>query len=250
MKKSFLISVTVFFLAACDDGGGSSNINTQAAIQEYAEVYCAKMFSCCTPTDVYATESDCVTEFVDQNTVPADAPFSYDAGRLADCLDYRKSQLSGECTASIQMTSELCRNTVVGKTPTGGECGDIIYCEPGNFCWQGICQAKVELGGSCAYDTDWVCQFPLVCIGEGNTWTCSNPIPLGQACDWDFNCGAEWDLTVSCINGLCAHLLPDGAACQSSPDDCASGYCDYNGTGECAPYSIGMYCEDLSANNW
>jgi hypothetical protein len=247
MKKCCLIALSLVFLSACDDGGGSSTVSPEAAVQEYAQTYCAKMFSCCSPTEVYATEGECVTEIVERNTVPADAPFSYDADRLVDCLDYRMSELSGECTESIQMSSELCRNVVIGKSPTGGECSEISHCAPGNFCWQGICQAKVALGGSCAYDTDWICQEPLVCIHEGDTWTCSNAIPLGQACDWPADCGTEYDKTVWCIEGICAHLLANGVACQS-PDDCASGYCDYNGTGACAPYTINMYCEDLSNN--
>ncbi|MBU1241578.1 hypothetical protein KKD52_16780 [Myxococcota bacterium] len=241
--RALFISM-LFLLPACDD---EPVPEADVQLQAFAESYCAKMFSCCTPTEVYATEAECVAQFVDRNTINPHLFQSYDNARLRTCLRKKWSEISGGCDQAMDFRLEECLNLIQGELKADElYCADSLDCPESQFCKSrgdySECSPRAAAEASC---DDAPCVRGLVC--RPRTFPsvfqyCLAPLPLGETCTTAIQCGSQYDLTVTCIDGTCARLIPDGDSCVAS--ECTSGYC-HPDDHLCAPLTLRHFCENL-----
>ncbi|PKN45114.1 MAG: hypothetical protein CVU59_09960 [Deltaproteobacteria bacterium HGW-Deltaproteobacteria-17] len=76
--------------------------------------------------------------------------------------------------------------------------------------------------------------------------TCESFLELGGICSNPYECGSRFNFEISCIGGVCAKLLGNGATCDLlAYSDCASGFCNPE-TSRCEPLTLHKYCMNRS----
>ncbi len=113
---------------------------------------------------------------------------------------------------------------VVGNTPAGATCSDVLECRPGTVCVKpggvclGTCSSWPREGDACGFG----CGPDLRCTSQG---TCAPPLPVDAPC----RASAECEPDLICL-GTCRPRRALGEPCQWDPDrlsPCAPGLaCD------------------------
>ncbi len=93
-----------------------------------------------------------------------------------------------------------------------------------------------------------MCPDGMVCrsLPGALSATCESFLELGGICSNPYECGSRFNFEISCIGGVCAKLLGNGATCDLlAYSDCASGFCNPE-TSRCEPLTLHKYCMNRS----
>jgi len=222
-------------------------------LQSFAQYYCARIFSCCSP-EIYSTEAQCVTAFLERNRLPGYNYHVYDPWRLSDCLQAKRAQLDATCDEAINFRLKDCLNltTPLAVGPdvlcsVDRDCPRGQYCRPAG-CVAAFCAPLLGPGQECFDEPAYrQCGAGLVCRPvpyDAVTSYCEAPVEDGFSAS-SIDCGSRTRFEIAGVNGACAAPLSDGAPCWPyAPLECASGFCD-NATQTCAPLTLRHFCEHL-----
>ena len=210
------------------DGGGS--VEPSELWRREAAARCARLYGCCTPTELTGTgfddEADCVAELGSWlngfSTVlgarVADGSVVYRPDVAAACLARLEGltcdQVSTQRFVLASPTGAYCLEAYQGQTAAGQACQDDLGCADG-YCIQppltgaGTCGPRPGLGQPCRS----ACAAGLRCVGgsASTAGTCMMRSGVGQACS----------TTVDCQDGL-ECVLPAGQ-CQVDDDPVCNG---------------------------
>ncbi len=144
-------------------------------------------------------------------------------------LDVSASDATGTDAAAVDVV-----DVVIDAGPPCGHPGEMCcyttFCQPGNLCSAGVCQAIVRATGECTRSSDCasgqVCTGPTTC-GDHGCFVCATPpgtTPFGGACT----------SASECATGVCR-----GRRCTVP--------CDLGPTAnaDCAAHSAGYICTQL-----
>ncbi|MBU1218915.1 hypothetical protein KKF34_06850 [Myxococcota bacterium] len=238
IKGLLLLGILASINAACDDDN-KTDVNPEVAMQNYAQAICQFRIDCC---EEGFTLQECVdAAYADISHVPDGATINGSA--FVDCLEAATDNFTAGCTGSFEMWISECRivSVYTGSRAAGEPCENDASCLSGHYCnWDtDKCVKQGGLDEQCDGGFDYPCISGLVCL-DG---TCSNPTPIGGACDYPYQCGTDTDHTVTCINHICDEKLDNGDDCQVYQDsDCLSGYCDST-TSKCADMPAENSCD-------
>jgi hypothetical protein len=208
-------------------GGGGASIPLDQFGNEFAAIYCHKMFTCCDAREITSIDANAVDEATCRshlagNVRIAPLPSEVDAGRVLyhgdrarGCLDTLTALPCQQWVADDALTRfPICATIVEGTLVTGSACVTSDECS----------------GGYCGNNT--------------GTFVCAAPAQLGQSCEF-----ARCVLGLACLTNqsgaprMCGQPLPDGASCFSA-EECASTYCITDGTG-LAFCGLPMTCDGI-----
>jgi hypothetical protein len=213
-------------VASCGGGSGSGTIALADFPAHLAAAQCARVFRCCTVSQIQAlygtsvtTQSACTAELtaLGQALITSSVTDAQNAGRLrydgaaaATCFEKLGS---AACTATSNdptVVSE-CAAYFVPLVATGGACSNDEECQTG------------------------FCDRPLASSADG---ACAVVPTTGMPCTSRCVAGATCDT----VMGTCVDPKPDGSFCFVD-EDCVSGFCDNpNITGGTCAASPGPTC--------
>ena len=202
-------------LAGCGPGGGGGGgaaIPLDRIDEEYAAVFCRKIFTCCTAAEILGSpaaagdEAACratygaaiASDLGDVQASVASGIVTYDGGKARSCF---------EAVGALPCTEwggddapdriPDCALILRGTVAPGGACAGSEVCADGWCASGGICTANTRLGEACA---GMPCQTGLYCDtnAAGALTTCAAFQPNGAPCSFGDECRSN-----SCNAGVC-----------------------------------------------
>jgi hypothetical protein len=250
MVRGAMAVMCVMGAAGCGDDNDSSGTTISSYPVEFSQVYCAKLYECCTAAEItemnglitFSSEEDCRTKYgallvgfsPSQSDVDA-GKVTFDAAKATASLSTARS---ASCTALFgeqDALDDVASGIYQGKVEDGGACSSNVMCAiAGSDCLDGKCKAPAKVGDTCDsfFDCDTDAE-DLYCDADKK---CAAKAASGAACDSDQVC-----LSGACFESKCIAPRATDEACDSGPD-CTSRSCDF-GTQKCeAPKADGEPC--------
>lgn len=200
-------------LVACSGDDASASISAEAACDDAAKAYCAKVDECA-PFFVKLAWGDVATCVgrVKINCVPGFSANGTSAtpSRLSQCATDVKSL---SCEDTLGRNLPVSCHTDPGTLADGAPCGVDAQCK-GRLCRQaggnacGACSTIGSAGAACERDED--CDSGLGCADK----KCVTFAKAGATCGATQPCLRS----LACNKGTCAAPLAAGAACEPNTD--------------------------------
>ncbi len=227
------LALALAALAACGSGGSSSAADARAATADAAapltqselnareaHARCARLYGCCTPTELtgtgFANEADCVGQV---GGGLSDLRPVFDEHIAAGTVAYRP-ELAGACIARLEA---LTCDEVAAQRFTIAVPFD-VYCIEA---YQGL----IADGRACSADLDCTSRNCIAAPLTG-AGTCGQPPGLGQPCTSHCTDDLECVGSTSTAAGTCAVKSGVGGACATTPD-CQAGLVCVQPAGTC-----------------
>jgi hypothetical protein len=208
------VSIVAVALVACSGDEAGASISAQAACDDAAKAYCAKVEECA-PFFVKLGFGDVATceQRIAINCVPGFSATGTSAtpSRLSQCATDVKAL---PCDDVLGRNLPASCRTEPGTLSDGAPCGVDAQCT-GRLCRQssnGTCGACSTLGaGGATCERDEDCDTGLACAEK----KCVTLAKAGSPCTLTSPCVRS----LSCNEGTCAVPLAGGAACEPSTVD-------------------------------